>query len=133
MTQQDNRRRAPLYWFQHKRGEYTPLPFPPPSGAHPFYFFRTREYAREFLHHWVPEKGIEKPWTSRGMSRNDWIIDGDDDVDRLLAVCDEAAREGYESFLIDPPLTSLRGLDAAQTRSLVDMKGGIEDGAAWPQ
>jgi hypothetical protein len=132
MTQQDDRRRPPLYWFQHERGEYTPLPFPPPSGAHPFCFFRTREYAREFLHHWVPAEGIEKPWTSRGMSRNDWIIDGDDDADRLLAVCDEAAREGYEGFLIDPPLSSLRGLDAAQTRSLVDIKGGIEDGAAWP-
>ena len=47
-------------------------------------------------------------------------------------MCDEAAQEGYEGFLVDPPLTSLRGLDAALTRSLVDMKGGIEDGAAWP-
>ena len=46
-------------------------------------------------------------------------------------VCDEAAREGYEGFLIDPPLSSLWGLGVALTRSLVDMKGGIEDGAAW--
>jgi hypothetical protein len=133
MTQQDNRHRPPLYWFQHRRGEYTPLPFPPPAGVHPFCFFRSREYAREFLYHWVPAEGIEKPWTrNRGISRNDWIIDGDDNADRLLTVCDEAAQEGYEGFLIDPPLTALRGLGSARTRSLVDMKGGIEDGAVWP-
>jgi len=57
-------------------------------------------------------------------------MDGDDNADRLLAVCDEAAQEGYEGFLVDPPLASLRGLDAALTQSLVAMKGGIEDGAA---
>ena len=68
---------------------------------------------------------------TQGMSRNDWIIDGDENADRLLAVCDEAAQEGYEGFLVDPPLTSLRGLGSALTRSLVDMKAGIEDGAAW--
>ena len=83
------------------------------------------------MYHWVPEKGIEKPWTNRGISRNDWIIDGDNNADRLHAVCDEATQEGYEGFLIDPPLTSLLGLGAALTHSLVDMKGGIEDGAAW--
>ncbi len=131
MTQQDDRHRPPLYWFRHERGEYTALPFTPLWGVRPFCFFRSREYAREFLHHWVPEKGPEKPWTNQGFSRNDWIIDGDDNADRLLAVCDEAAREGYEGFLVDPPLTSLRGLGSALTRSLVDMKAGIEDGAAW--
>src|ERR687886_930207 len=98
MTQQDDRRRAPLYWLKHKRVESMPLPFPPLSGARPFCFFRSREYAREFLYHWVPEQGIENPWTSRGMSRNDWIIDVDNNADRLLAVCDEAAQEGYEGF-----------------------------------
>jgi len=71
MTQQDDRHRPPLYWFQHKRGEYTPLPFTALSGAHPFCFFRSKEYAREFLCHWVPQKGLEKPWTSQGISRND--------------------------------------------------------------
>jgi hypothetical protein len=79
----------------------------------------------------VPAKGIEKPWTSEGISRNDWSIDGDDNADRLLAVCDEAAQEGYERFLIDPPLTTLQGLGVAKTRSLVDVKSGIEDGATW--
>jgi hypothetical protein len=49
----------------------------------------------------------------------------------LLAVCDEVAQEGYERFLIDPPLTTLQGLDTALMRSLTDMKRGIEDGAAW--
>jgi hypothetical protein len=131
MAKQDDRRRPPLYWFKHKHGEYIPLPFPPLSGAHPFCFFRSREYAREFLCHWVPEKGLEKPWTSQGISRNDWIIDGDNNADRLLAVCDEVAQEGYEAFLVDPPLTSLQGLDTALTRSLVDIKGEIEDRAAW--
>ncbi len=57
-------------------------------------------------------------------------MDGYDNADRLLAVCDEAAQEGYEGFLVDLPLTSLRGLGTALMRSLVDMKGGIEDGAA---
>ncbi len=132
MTQQDHRGRSALYWFRHKRAEYVPLPFPPLSGVHPFCFFRSREYAREFLYRWVPAEGLEKPWTSRGMSRNDWIIDGDDDADRLLAVCDEAVQEGYERFLVDPPLTSLRGLDVALTLSFADMKSGIEDRAAWP-
>ena len=133
MTQQDDRHRPPLYWFQHERGEYTPLPFTPLSGAHPFCFFRSREYAKEFLYHWVPAKGIEKPWTSEGgISRNDWSIDGDDNVERVLAVCDEAAQEGYEKFLIDPPLTSLQGLGAARTRSIVEVKSEIEDEAARP-
>jgi hypothetical protein len=62
------------------------------------------------------------------MSRNDWSIDGDDNVDRLLAVCDEVAQEGYTSFLIDPPLTSLQGLEASLMRSFVDVKSMIEDG-----
>jgi hypothetical protein len=131
MTQQDDRRRSPLYWFQHNRVGYMPLPFFPLSGVHPFCFFRSREYAREFLYHWVPAEGLEKPWTSQSISRNDWSIDGDDNADRLLAVCNEAAQEGYRSFLVDPPLTTLQGLDAALTRSLVDVKSGIEDGAAW--
>ena len=126
MVQQDDRRRPPLYWLQHERLGYVPVPFPPVAGVHPFCFFRSREYAREFLCHWVPVEGIEKPWTSQGVSRNDWSIDGDDNVDRLLAVCDEAAQEGYESFLIDPPLTTLQGLDASLTRSLVDVKSVIE-------
>ncbi len=126
MVQQDDRRRPPLYWLQHERLGYVPVPFPPLAGVHPFCFFRSREYAREFLYHWVPVEGIEKPWTSQGVSRNDWSIDGDDNVDRLLAVCDEAAQEGYESFLVDPPLTTLQGLDASLTRSLVDVKSVIE-------
>ena len=117
---------------KRREGKSAPLPFTPLSGAHPFCFFRSKEYARKFLCHWVPQKGLEKPWTSQGISRDDWIIDGDDNADRLLAVCDEAAQEGYEGFLVDPPLTSLRGLGTALMRSLVDMKGGIEDGAVWP-
>ena len=131
MTQQDDRRRPPLYWLKHKRVEYMPLPFPPLAGVHPFCFFRSREYAREFLYYWVPAKGLEKPWTSQGISREDWSIDGDDNVDRLLAVCDEAAQAGYERFLIDPPLTTLQGLDADLTRSFIGMKSGIEDRTAW--
>ena len=126
MVQQDDRRRPPLYWLQHERLGYVPVPFPPVAGVHPFCFFRSRENAREFLCHWVPVEGIEKPWTSQGVSRNDWSIDGDDNVDRLLAVCDEAAQEGYESFLVDPPLSTLQGLGASLTRSLVDVKSVIE-------
>ena len=128
MVQQDDRYRPPLYWLQHERLGYVPVPFPPLEGVHPFCFFRSREYAREFLYHWVPVEGIEKPWTSQGVSRNDWSIDGDDNADRLLAVCDEAAQDGYKSFLVDPPLTTLQGLDASLMRSLVDVKGEIESG-----
>ena len=131
MTQPNDRRRPPLYWFQHNRVEYMPLPSPPLPGIRLFCFFCSREYAREFLYHWVPAEGLEKPWTSQGISRNDWSIDGDDNADRLLAVCDEVAQEGYEAFLIDPPLTTLQGLDAVLTRSLVEVKNGIEDGTAW--
>ena len=136
MVQQDDRRRPPLYWLQHERLGYVPVPFPPLAGVHPFCFFRSREYAREFLYHWVPAEGIEKPWTSQGVSRDAWSIDGDDNADRLLAVCDEARQEGYENFLVDPPLTTLQGLDASLTRSLVDVKSVIEDetqpGQGWP-
>lgn len=131
MTEQNNRRRAPLYWFRHKSAEHVPVPFPLLSGVRPFCFFRSTEYAREFLYHWVPAEGLEKPWTSQGISRNDWSIDGDDNVERLLAVCDEAAQEGYERFLVDPPLTALQGLSTTLTRSFIDVKSGIEDGATW--
>jgi hypothetical protein len=62
------------------------------------------------------------------VSRSDWSIDGDDNTDRLLAVCDEAAQEGYEGFLVDPPLSTLKGLDASLMRSLVDVKSVIENG-----
>ena len=126
MVQQDDRHRPPLYWLQHERLGYVPVPFPPLAGVHPFCFFRSREYAREFMYHWVPAEGIEKPWTSQGVSRDAWSIDGDDNADRLLAVCDEAVQEGYEGFLVDPPLTTLQGLDASLTRSLVDVKSVIE-------
>ena len=128
MVQQVDRRRPPLYWFHHERLGYAPVPFPPLAGVHPFCFLRSREYARAFLHHWVPAEGIEKPWTSQGVSRSDWSIDGDDNADRLLAVCDEAAQDGYEGFLVDPPLTPLQGLDASLTRSLVEVKSLIEGG-----
>ncbi len=126
MVQQDDRRRPPLYWLQHQRFGYVPVPFPPLAGIHPFCFFRSSEYAREFLHHWVPAGGIERPWTGQGVSRSDWSVDGDDNADRLLAVCDEAAQEGYEGFLVDPPLTALQGLDASLMRSLVEVKSVIE-------
>jgi len=78
MVQQDDRRRTPMYWFQHERLGYVPVPFPQLAGVHPFCFFRSREYAREFLYHWVPAEGIERPWTSQSVSRNDWSIDGDE-------------------------------------------------------
>ncbi len=131
MNKQNNRRRPPLYWFEHKSAEYVPVPFPLLSGVHPFCFFRSTEYAREFLYHWVPAEGLEKPWANQGFFRNDWSIDGDDNADRLLAVCDEAALGGCERFLVDPPLTTLQGLSSNLTRSLVEVKSGIEDGGAW--
>jgi hypothetical protein len=103
-----------------------PLPFPPLSGVRPFCFFRTREYAREFLHQWVPLHGIMNPWTGDRMPREEWSIDGDDNADRLLAMCDEASQEGYEVFLIDPPLTTLQGLGSVLPLTLAEMKSEIE-------
>ena len=126
MTQQDNRRRPPLYWFKHNHVEDMPLPFPPVSGRRPFCFFRSSEYAREFLHQWVPQHGIMDPWTGERVPRELWSIDGDDNVDRLLAKCEEAAHEGYEGFLIDPPLTLLEGLGSVLPLSLSDIKSEIE-------
>ena len=126
MTQRDNRRRPPLYWFKHNHVEDMPLPFPPVSGGRPFCFFRSLEYAREFLHQWVPQHGIMDPWTGERVPRELWSMDGDDDADRLLAKCDEAAQEGYEGFLIDPPLTLFEGLGSVLPLTLADIKSEIE-------
>jgi hypothetical protein len=126
VTQQYNRCRSPLYWFKHKHVENMPLPFPPVSGGRPFCFFRSSEYAREFLHQWVPLHGIMDPWTGERAPRELWSIDGDDDADRLLAKCDEAVQEGYEGFLIDPPLTLAKGLGSALPLNLSDIKSEIE-------
>jgi hypothetical protein len=127
MTQQDDgRRRPPLFWYRHKHVEDMPLPFPPLSGVRPFCFFRSSEYAREFLHQWVPLHGIMNPWTGDRLPREVWSIDGDDNVDLLLAKCDEASQEGYESFLIDPPLTTLQGLGSVLPLTLSDIKSEIE-------
>jgi hypothetical protein len=128
MTQQDDRRRPPLYWFKHKHVEGMPLPFPQLWGMRPFCFFRSSEYAREFLHQWVSLHGIMNPWTGDRMPREEWSIDGDDNADRLLAMCDEASQEGYEGFLIDPPLTTLQGLGSILPLTLADMKSEIEEG-----
>jgi hypothetical protein len=127
MTKQDDRRRPPLYWFKHKHVEDMPLPFPTLSGVRPFCFFRSSEYAREFLHQWVPLHGIMNPWTGGRMPREEWIIDGDDNADRLLAKCDEASQEGYEVFLIDSPLTTLQGLGSVLLLTLAEMKSEIEE------
>jgi hypothetical protein len=126
MTQQTNRRRAPLFWFKHKHVEDMPLPFPRLSGVRPFCFFGSSEYARQFLHQWVPLHGIMNPWTGDRMPRDLWSIDGDDNVERLLAKCDEASQEGYEGFLIDPPLATFQGLDSVLPLTLSDIKSEIE-------
>jgi hypothetical protein len=60
------------------------------------------------------------------MPQEVWIIDGDDNADRLLAKCDEASQEGYEVFLIDPPLTTLQGLGSVLPLTLAEMKSEIE-------
>ena len=128
MAQQDNRLRPPLYWFKHKHVEDTPLPLPPLSGVRTFCFFRSSEYAREFLHQWVPLHGVMNPWTGDRMSREVWIIDGDNDADRLLLKCEEASQEGYEGFLVDPPLTSLQGLGSGLPLTFLEIKSAIEEG-----
>jgi hypothetical protein len=128
MTQQDNRLRPPLYWFKHRHVEDMPLPLPPLSGVRTFCFFRSSEYAREFLHQWVPLHGVMNPWTGDRMSREVWIIDGDNDADRLLLKCEEASQEGYEGFLVDPPLTSLQGLGSGLPLTFLEIKSAIEEG-----
>jgi hypothetical protein len=60
------------------------------------------------------------------MPREVWILDGDDNADRLLGKCDEASQEGYEGFLIDPPLTTLQGLASVLPLTLSDIKNEIE-------
>ena len=66
------------------------------------------------------------PWTGERVPRELWSMDGDDDADRLLAKCDEAAQEGYEGFLIDPPLTLFEGLGSVLPLTLADIKSEIE-------
>jgi hypothetical protein len=66
------------------------------------------------------------PWTGGRMPREVWILDGDNNADRLLAKCDEASQEGYEGFLIDPPLTTLQGLGSVLPLTLSDIKNEIE-------
>ena len=63
------------------------------------------------------------------MPRDAWIIDGDDNADRLLAKCEEASQEGYEGFLIDPPLSTLEGLGSVLPMTISDIKSAIEEGA----
>jgi hypothetical protein len=128
MTQQDNRLRPPLYWFKHKHVEDMPLPLPPLSGVRTFCFFRSSEYAREFLYRWVPLHGVMNPWSGDRMSREVWIIDGDNDADRLLLKCDEASQQSYEGFLVDPPLTTLQGLGSVLPLSFSEIKSAIEEG-----
>ena len=128
MTQQDNRLRPPLYWFKHKHVEDMPLPLPPLSGVRTFCFFRSSEYAREFLHQWVPLHGVMNPWSGDRMSREVWIIDGDNDADRLLLKCEEAFQQSYEGFLVDPPLTSLQGLGSVLPLTFLEIKSAIEEG-----
>jgi hypothetical protein len=74
----------------------------------------------------VPQHGIMDPWTGARVPRELWGIDGDDNADRLLAKCDEAAQEGYEGFLIDPPLTLLQGLGSVLPLTLSEIKSEIE-------
>jgi hypothetical protein len=62
------------------------------------------------------------------MSREVWIIDGDNDADRLLLKCEEASQEGYEGFLVDPPLTSLQGLGSGLPLTFLEIKSAIEEG-----
>jgi hypothetical protein len=45
-------------------------------------------------------------------------------------MCDEASQEGYEGFLIDPPLTALQGLGSILPLTLADMKSEIEKGTS---
>ena len=78
------------------------------------------------MHQWVPLHGIMNPWTGDRMPRDLWGIDGDDNVERLLAKCDEVSQEGYEGFLIDPPLTAFRGLGSVIPLTLSDIKSEIE-------
>jgi hypothetical protein len=124
----DDRSRPPLYWFKHKHVDDMALPFPFLSEGRPFCFFRTSEYAREFLHQWVPLHGIMNPWTGDRLPRDTWTIDGDNDADRLLAKCDEAAQEGYQGFLIDPPLTTLQGLGSVLPLTFSELRSAIEEG-----
>jgi hypothetical protein len=68
------------------------------------------------------------PWTGDRMPREEWSIDADNNADRLLAMCDEVSQEGYEGFLVDPPLTALQGLSSILPLTLADMKSEIEEG-----
>jgi hypothetical protein len=68
------------------------------------------------------------PWTGDRLPREVWGIDGDDNADRLLAKCEEASQEGYEGFLIDPPLSTLQGLGSVLPLTISDIKSAIEEG-----
>ncbi len=64
------------------------------------------------------------PWTGDRLPRDVWIIDGDNNADRLLAKCEEAS----EGFFIDPPLSTLEGLGSVLPLTISDIKSAIEEG-----
>ena len=41
---------------------------------------------------------------------------------------EEASQEGYEGFLIDPPLSTLEGLGSVLPLTISDIKSAIEEG-----
>jgi hypothetical protein len=108
------------YWYKNIRyrpeDRYPPLDamqFGLPMPGAVFCFFTSEEYAQRWLEQQMARVESALP----GGEPADWILDGTGDVNRLLAVCDEAAglagrahKEGFftptpfQGFLINPPL-----------------------------
>jgi hypothetical protein len=62
------------------------------------------------------------------LPREVWVIDDDDNADRLPAKREEASQKGYEGFLLDPPLSTLQGLGSILPLTISDIKSAIEEG-----
>ncbi len=143
MTERSYRRIPPLYWLiEDERPDDKPLDARrfglSTNYSQVFCFFSSKDYAWRWL-----ERHLEG---ASGISLNDWTICSTDDVDRLLAVCDEAglvpghphnegfsALIGYDGFLVDPPLWLSRENPLPLT--LEAMKAKIrqkaEEGTPW--
>ena len=134
------------YWYKNIRyrpeDRYLPLDvgqFGVPMPVAVFCFFTTEEYAQRWLEQQMARVESALP----GGEPADWMLDGTGDVNRLLAVCDEAAglagrahEEGFftptpfQGFLINPPLNLMEApepMDVEQVKDELQRQQGSDD------
>jgi len=108
----------PLHWFVDDDNRPLALDV---RGAKVFCFFGSRLNAEAFK-----RTTLEAP--------GDWILVGNGSADYLIGLCEEAGREGYAAFALDPPPNPPRERQQRggwfPTWTLDGFKGVIERNAA---